>query len=60
MNKQNRSYLEAKKAYLNALKYDKDNQNVLRDLAYLQAQLKDYDGFAESRRQIMILKPGII
>jgi hypothetical protein len=26
---------EARKAYLNALKYDKDNQNVLRDLGQL-------------------------
>ena len=27
-----RNYDDARKAYLNALKYDKDNQNVLRDL----------------------------
>lgn len=27
-----RNYDEARKAYLNALKYDKENQNVLRDL----------------------------
>jgi len=33
---------------------------VLRDLSYMQAQLKEYDGFAETRRQIMVSKPGII
>lgn len=37
INKNNRQYNEAKKAYLNALRYDKENQNVLRDLAYMQA-----------------------
>ena len=26
----------------------------------MQAQLKEYDGFAETRRQIMVSKPGII
>lgn len=30
-----RNWDEARKAYLNALKYDKENQNVLRDLGQL-------------------------
>ena len=45
-----RNYDEARKAYINALKYDNNNQNVLRDLALLQVHCKDYEGFAESRR----------
>jgi len=52
-----RKYDEARKAYLNALKFDNGNLNVLRDLSLLQVQLKDYEGFAESRRRIMIAKP---
>lgn len=31
-----RNYDEARKAYLNALKHDPKNQNVLRDLGQLQ------------------------
>ena len=31
-----RNYEDAKKAYANALKYDPNNQNVLRDLGQLQ------------------------
>ena len=31
----NRSFDDARKAYLNALKYDPNNQNVLRDLGQL-------------------------
>ena len=45
-----RNYDEARKAYLNALKYDANNQNVLRDLGQLQVQLRDFEGYAETRR----------
>ena len=45
-----RNYEEARKAYLNALKYDKDNQNVLRDLGQLQIYLRDFEGYVETRR----------
>lgn len=55
-----RNYDEARKAYINALKYDNNNQNVLRDLALLQVHCKDYEGFAESRRQIAVDKPTIL
>lgn len=49
-----RNYDEARKAYLNALKYDKENQNVLRDLGQLQIQLRDYSGYADTRRRMLI------
>ena len=52
-----RNYDEARKAYINALKYDNNNQNVLRDLALLQVHCRDYPGFTESRRQIAVEKP---
>ena len=33
---------------------------VMRDLSLLQAYLKDFDGFCETRRKIMIERPTII
>ena len=50
LHRGNKNYDEARKAYLNALKYDPQNQNVLRDLGQLQVQLRDYEGYAETRR----------
>ncbi len=54
-----RNYDEARKAYLNALRHDPTNQNVLRDLGNLQVQLRDYEGYAETRRQILVGKSGV-
>lgn len=53
-----RNYLEASKCYLNALKIDKDNQNILRDLSFLQIQMRNMPGFVESRRRMVVLKPS--
>jgi N-alpha-acetyltransferase 15/16, NatA auxiliary subunit len=53
-----RDYDNAKKAYINALKYDANNQNVLRDLGQLQIQLRDYEGYCETRRLILVDKPN--
>ena len=44
---------------MNALKYDPTNQNVLRDLGQLQVQLRDYEGYSETRRQILVGKSGV-
>jgi N-alpha-acetyltransferase 15/16, NatA auxiliary subunit len=52
-----RNYKEAIKCYLNALRIDTDNQNILRDLSFLQIQMRDMNGFAETRRRILTLKP---
>lgn len=35
LHRSNKNYDEARKAYVNALKYDVNNQNVLRDLGQL-------------------------
>jgi len=51
-----RNYGEAIKCYLNALKWDSENLQILRDLSLLQVQLQDYDGFIETRRKILTLK----
>ena len=50
---------EASKCYLNALRIDPQNQLILRDLSWLQAQLGDYTGFCETRRKIIVGRPAI-
>jgi N-alpha-acetyltransferase 15/16, NatA auxiliary subunit len=59
LHRGNKNYDEARKAYLNALKHDPSNQNVLRDLGQLQVQLRDYEGYAETRRQLLVAKSGV-
>uniref|UniRef100_A0A6G1SPI5 N-alpha-acetyltransferase 15, NatA auxiliary subunit n=1 Tax=Aceria tosichella TaxID=561515 RepID=A0A6G1SPI5_9ACAR len=51
-------YDEAIKAYRNALKYDPDNITILRDLSLLQIQMRDLDGFRDTRYQLFMLRPG--
>ncbi|GJD10187.1 N-alpha-acetyltransferase 15, NatA auxiliary subunit [Galdieria sulphuraria] len=52
-------YKEAAKAYLQALKFDPENIQILRDLALLQVQTRDYDGLMLTRRKLVTIKPGI-
>lgn len=56
LNRANKKFDDARKAYINALKSDETNQNVLRDLSLLQIQLKDYEGHAETRRKMVVTK----
>ncbi|XP_047341234.1 N-terminal acetyltransferase A complex auxiliary subunit NAA15-like [Impatiens glandulifera] len=53
-----REYREAIKCYRNALRIDPDNIEILRDLSLLQAQMRDLSGFAETRQQLLTLKPN--
>lgn len=53
-----RDYREAAKAYLNALRIDKDNQQILRDLALLQVQIRDYEGLEDTRRRLLTVRPN--
>ena len=53
-----RNYTEAIKCYRNALRIDKDNLQILRDLSLLQVQMRDGKGFCETRRQLLQLKPN--
>jgi peptide alpha-N-acetyltransferase len=50
-----RDYKEAIKCYKQALKRDKDNTQILRDLSLLQIQMRELQGFAETRRQLLTL-----
>ncbi|KAK1167638.1 hypothetical protein AOXY_G10376 [Acipenser oxyrinchus oxyrinchus] len=52
-----KKYDEAIKCYRNALKLDKDNLQVLRDLSLLQIQMRDLEGYRETRYQLLQLRP---
>ena len=52
------NYAEAIKCYRNALRLEKGNAQIMRDLALLQAQCHDWEGFAETRRELLVLKPS--
>ncbi|VDK28743.1 unnamed protein product [Anisakis simplex] len=43
-----KKYDEAMKAYKQALRIDKDNMQILRDLSLLQIQMRDLDGYRVS------------
>lgn len=49
----------AKKAYLNAHKYNPNNDSIMRDLCQIQIHQRDYEGFAETRRLCLVKDPGI-
>ncbi|KAL8831127.1 MAG: hypothetical protein Q9170_005429 [Blastenia crenularia] len=48
-----KNYEEAIKAYKFALRLEPDSQQILRDLALLQVQMRDYQGYIQSRRTIL-------
>mmetsp|Transcript_22425 Transcript_22425/g.38323 ORF Transcript_22425/g.38323 Transcript_22425/m.38323 type:complete len:767 (+) Transcript_22425:46-2346(+) len=50
------NYKEAKKCYLNAMKRDKTNLHILRDLSLLQIQLRDLPGYLITRKALLALK----
>lgn len=58
LQRSDRKYDEAIKCYRNALKWDKDNLQILRDLSLLQIQMRDLEGYKETRYQLLILRPG--
>lgn len=51
-------YDEAIKCYRNALKWDKDNLQILRDLSLLQVQMRDLEGFRDTRYQLLKVRPA--
>lgn len=58
LQRSERKYDEAIKAYRNALKWDKDNLQILRDLSLLQIQMRDLEGYRDTRYQLLVLRPG--
>ncbi|KAH7926272.1 N-terminal acetyltransferase A, auxiliary subunit [Leucogyrophana mollusca] len=59
IQKGERNYEEALKSYTQALRFDKDNANILRDAALLQTHLRYFDGLVESRLAILKQRPHV-
>lgn len=57
LQRSDKKYDEAIKCYRNALKWDKDNIQILRDLSLLQIQMRDLEGYRDTRYQLLMLKP---
>lgn len=53
-----RNYDEAIKAYKVALKFEPESQPIQRDLAFLQVQIRDFQGYVQSRTTMLQQKPG--
>ncbi|KAF7281001.1 hypothetical protein GWI33_005268 [Rhynchophorus ferrugineus] len=57
LQRSDKKYDEAIKCYRNALKWDKDNIQILRDLSLLQIQMRDLEGYRDTRYQLLMLRP---
>lgn len=56
--RQDKNFEEAIKAYKFALRLDPDSAPIQKDLAQLQVQMRDYEGYIQSRRNMLQQKPG--
>lgn len=52
-----KNFEEAIKAYKFALKLDPENNQIQRDLAILQVQMRDYQGYIQSRSSMLQARP---
>ncbi|KAI0938433.1 hypothetical protein AcW1_001835 [Taiwanofungus camphoratus] len=59
IQKGEKKYEEALKSYSQALRFDKENLNILRDAAHLQTQLRIFDGLVETRHTLLRLRPTL-
>ncbi|KAF9527491.1 NMDA receptor-regulated protein 1-domain-containing protein [Crepidotus variabilis] len=58
IQKADKNYEEALKSYTQALRFDKENMNLLRDSASLQTQLRLFESLVEIRHTILRLRPN--
>lgn len=56
LQRSDKKYDEAIKCYRNALKWDKDNLQILRDLSLLQIQMRDLEGYRVSVVRIIYME----
>ncbi|KAJ5823333.1 hypothetical protein N7447_005673 [Penicillium robsamsonii] len=56
--RQEKNYEEAIKAYRFALRLEPESQPIQRDLALLQMQMRDYQGYIRSRSAMLQTRPG--
>ncbi|CAZ82509.1 unnamed protein product [Tuber melanosporum] len=54
-----KNFEESIKAYKMALRFEPESQQILRDLALLQVQMRDYPGYIESRGKILQGRPQL-
>ncbi|TDL19618.1 N-terminal acetyltransferase A auxiliary subunit [Rickenella mellea] len=59
IQKGEKNYDEALKSYTQALRFDKENLNLLQDAANLQTQLRLFDSLQETRHTILRLRPNV-
>ena len=55
-----KDYIEAAKCFQNALKFEKDNLQILRETALLQIQVRDHFNHVETRLSILKQKANLI
>ncbi len=48
------------KSYINALRHDPENFNVIRDLAYLQLYLRQFNAFYDTARKGVEVRSNMI
>lgn len=53
------NYEEAAKAYKFALKLEPESHQIQRDLAFLQVQMRDYQGYSATRLVLLQARPGL-
>jgi tetratricopeptide (TPR) repeat protein len=58
LQRSDKKYEEAIKCYRNALKWDHENVQILRDLSLLQIQMRDIEGFRDTRYQLLKARPA--
>ncbi|KAI5780492.1 NMDA receptor-regulated protein 1-domain-containing protein [Geopyxis carbonaria] len=54
-----KNFEESVKAYKMALRFDPESPQILRDLALLQVQMRDYLGYVETRKILMSKRPQL-
>lgn len=59
VNRLDKNYEEAIKCYTQALRIDKDNIQIVRDLANLQIQMRNYEALNETEFQLVNLRPNL-
>ncbi|KAJ2925092.1 hypothetical protein H1R20_g11994, partial [Candolleomyces eurysporus] len=59
IQKGEKNYEEALKSYGQALRFDKENLNILRDSANLQTHLRLFDSLVETRYTLLRLRPNL-
>lgn len=59
IQKGEKNYEEALKSYTQALRFDKENMNIMRDAANLQAYLRHFEVLVETRTTLLRLRPNL-